>query len=141
MLRFVCMGGMPICIPACLYSHALQGQKSHRNKTKYKISMLFLDQNYIFFPMVHFFCCTSNIMYRRMDKTIHRNSACIQPAFSANMTKLTGKQSASFERPLIFVSKQHYNFAFTFHVYMIYAFEGYGNSYVPHIHIRKPQHI
>ncbi len=33
-----------------------------------------------------------------MDKTIDRNCACIQPALSANMTQLSEKSSASFER-------------------------------------------
>jgi hypothetical protein len=32
------------------------------------------------------------------DKTIQRNSACIQPLFSAYRTQLTGKPSAPFER-------------------------------------------
>ncbi len=44
------------------------------------------------------FCCKSNIMYRKMDKTIHENCACIQPEFSAYRTQLRGKPSAPFER-------------------------------------------
>jgi hypothetical protein len=35
-----------------------------------------------------------------MDKTVHRNCACIQLAFSAYRTQLTGKQSTVFERAL-----------------------------------------
>jgi hypothetical protein len=40
-------------------------------------------------------------MFRKMDATIHGNSACIQPAFSAvRKTQLTGNKSAAFERAL-----------------------------------------
>jgi hypothetical protein len=35
-----------------------------------------------------------------MDKTIHGNCACIQSAFSAYRTQLTGKPSAPFEPAL-----------------------------------------
>jgi hypothetical protein len=36
------------------YSHALQRQKSSKIKINYKILMLFLDQNFTLFRMVHF---------------------------------------------------------------------------------------
>jgi hypothetical protein len=39
-----------------------------------------------------------NIIYRKMDTTIYGNYACIQPAFLAYRTQLTGKPSAPFER-------------------------------------------
>ncbi len=35
-----------------------------------------------------------------MDKTIHGNRACIQPAFVICRTQLTGKPSPPFERVL-----------------------------------------
>jgi hypothetical protein len=34
MLRFLCVRGMHICIPACMHSRALQVQKSHTNKNE-----------------------------------------------------------------------------------------------------------
>jgi hypothetical protein len=51
--------------------------------------------------MVHLFFLQVlyiGIMYRKMDPTIHGNCTCIQPAFSAYRTQLTGKPSAPFER-------------------------------------------
>jgi hypothetical protein len=39
-----------------------------------------------------------NIIFRKMDKTIHGNCACIKPTFSAASTQLTGKPSPSLER-------------------------------------------
>jgi hypothetical protein len=44
------------------------------------------------------FLLKSNILYRKMNTAIHRNFACIQPAFVANRTQLTGKPIATFER-------------------------------------------
>ncbi len=35
-----------------------------------------------------------------MDRTIHRNNACTQPAFSGHRTQLAGKPSAPFEKAL-----------------------------------------
>ncbi len=91
---------MHICIPVCIctYSSAIQEQKSHTNKTKCKKLMLFLDQNFLFFRVVHIFWCKSNVMYRKMDKTIYRNSACIQSAFSAYRTQLTGKHKCTIRK-------------------------------------------
>ncbi len=43
---------------------------------------------------------TSNIMYRKMEETIHGNRVCIQPQFSGVKTQLTGKPSPPFERAL-----------------------------------------
>jgi hypothetical protein len=102
MLRFACMLGMHIiyayqfvCPPMLFNS-----RNRIQIKTKCEMSMMFLDQNFMFLPMVHLFllCCESIIMYRKMDKTIDRNSACIQPSFSVYMTQLTGKPNAPFER-------------------------------------------
>jgi hypothetical protein len=39
-------------------------------------------------------------MHRKMDTTIHENSAFIQPPFSATRTGITGKTSPPFERAL-----------------------------------------
>jgi hypothetical protein len=55
MFRFTCMCGIHLFILACMYSHALQEQKSHRNKTKCKKYMLFLDQSLLFFSLVPIF--------------------------------------------------------------------------------------
>jgi hypothetical protein len=35
------------------YSHAIQGRNRIQLKTECKMLLLFLDQNFIFFPMVH----------------------------------------------------------------------------------------
>ncbi len=75
-------------------------------KTKCKMSMLFLDPNFTFFPMVlTVFAVPSQISctYRKMDKTIYRNCPSIQHAASAYMTQLTGKPSAPFERAYNFL--------------------------------------
>ncbi len=61
--------------------------------------MLFLDNTFMFFPMVLLFLLyKSNIMYREMDKTIHGNYVYIQPAFSAYRTQLIERTSPPFER-------------------------------------------
>ncbi len=65
MLLFVCPRGTHICAPACMSAHTRQEQKFCTNKTKSKVLMLFVDQNAMFFLMVHCFCCKSNIMYRK----------------------------------------------------------------------------
>ncbi len=52
--------------------------------------------------MVHLFSRKSNIMYRKVDKAVHQNSACSQPAILPYMTEFTGKPSAPFERAFYF---------------------------------------
>jgi hypothetical protein len=47
MLRSACISGTHACIPA------LREQEFQSTKAKYKISMLFLHQDFMLFPMVH----------------------------------------------------------------------------------------
>jgi hypothetical protein len=70
-------------------------------------------------------------MYRKMDKTIHGNCACIQPLFSAYRTELSGKPSVPFERAKNSSLETVLRFTFTLYLYMISAFEGHGNTYKP----------
>ncbi len=54
MLRLIFLSSMHICIPVCMYSHALQHQKSQANKKWIQnVHVLFLHQNFLFFQMVH----------------------------------------------------------------------------------------
>jgi hypothetical protein len=41
-------------------------------------------------------------MHRKMDKTIHGNCACIQAAFSACRTKLSGKTLEPYSKEVKF---------------------------------------
>jgi hypothetical protein len=41
-------------------------------------------------------------MYRKLDKTIHRNCTCIQVALSDSRIELTGKPNAPFEEAVHF---------------------------------------
>jgi hypothetical protein len=59
-------------------------------KTKYKISMLFLDENFMFFPMVKLVFAVSLIFCKR-DNIIRGKSA-------VSADEATGKQSVPFER-------------------------------------------
>ncbi len=62
-----------------------------------------------------------------MNKTIHRNCACIQTAFLLYGTELTGKPSAPFESAENSGLEKRLS-DFTLPVYMISAFEGRGNG-------------
>jgi hypothetical protein len=58
----------------------------HKSHTKYelntKMPMLFQPKFHVHSNGALVFCWNkSNIMYRKMDKTIHGNCACIQPPF------------------------------------------------------------
>jgi hypothetical protein len=55
MLRLVCMSGMYICKSVCVYLMLNKSRNRSQIKTKCKISMLFLYQNFLLFPMVHLF--------------------------------------------------------------------------------------
>ncbi len=82
------------------------------------MSMLFLDKkfNVISNGALVFALIKSNIMYRKMDKTIHRNCACILPPFSAYRTQLTGKPIAPFEKNVFrsnYTIKIYITFVFT----------------------------
>jgi hypothetical protein len=70
-------------------------------------------------------------MYRKMDKPIHGNSACIQPPFlGAYKTQLTGKQRPQFERALNVDLERALRFHnyFLFVRYITSALEGHGNT-------------
>jgi hypothetical protein len=55
-LRFVCMRGMHVSIPVRMYIPiTVKSTNRTQIKTKCKMLMLFLNQNFMFFPMVHFF--------------------------------------------------------------------------------------
>jgi hypothetical protein len=56
-------------------------------------------------------------MYRKMDPTILRNCTCIQPAFLAYRTQLTGKPSAAFDRAYFVLETKHADFKFTLGLY------------------------
>jgi hypothetical protein len=63
--------GLFVCA-ACKYAYRFvsismlfQSRNCIQKKTKCRILMLFIDQH---FPMVHLFCCKSNIMYRKWIK-------------------------------------------------------------------------
>ncbi len=62
------------------------------------MSMLFLDEISCSFQWCTWFCVKSNMVCRKMHKTVHGNWSCIQHQFSAHRTQLRGKPSAPFER-------------------------------------------
>jgi hypothetical protein len=89
-----------------MYSHVLQEQKPHTNKT-YKQNVHIASRptiNVVPNGALVFYVLKSNIMYSKIDKNIHRNCACIQcfiqfnALFSAYMSQLIRKPSAPFER-------------------------------------------
>jgi hypothetical protein len=87
--------------------------------------MLFLDQNFMFFPMVQLsFCCQSNSMYRKINTTIHWICACINLHYLQHigLNLQENKVHHSKERKIL-VQKQHYYFAFkiSLYLYMISA--------------------
>jgi hypothetical protein len=71
--------------PVPLLSHPILFKSRNRSqiKPKWKMSMLFPYQNFMFFPMVHLVLvyCKSHIMHRKMNTAIHGNCASIQPPF------------------------------------------------------------
>jgi hypothetical protein len=56
-------------------------------------------------------------MYRKMEETIHGNSACIQPPFSAFRTQLTGNPSPPFER----AEKSRLETTYRFYIYFVFV--------------------
>jgi hypothetical protein len=104
-LRFLCAvwiwkyGYRAVC---CMFSPCMlfKSENSIQIKSICKISMLFLDLIACSFQWCTCFWCKSKNMYRKMDTSIHRNSSCIQPPFSAVRNQLAGKQSAAFKRVL-----------------------------------------
>jgi hypothetical protein len=81
------------------YSHALQEQKSQSNKNQImenahavsKPKFWVLSNGAIVFSLSLY------IMYRKTDRPLHGNCACIQGTFSAYRAQLTGKPIAPFE--------------------------------------------
>jgi hypothetical protein len=67
----------------------------------------------------------------KMDTIIHRNCACIQLAFSAYRTQLTGKLNGPFKRALNFTVETELRSYIYLYLYMISALEGHGNTHEP----------
>jgi hypothetical protein len=69
-------------------------------------------------------------MYRKLDKTIHRNCTCIQVALSDSRIELTGKPNAPFEEAVHFGLKTKLRLSTsTVYLYMISAFDKHGKPH------------
>jgi hypothetical protein len=88
MLRPLCMDGHTVytCIPAPTY--VFQCSSKTKIKSKFKMSMFFLDQNFMFFPMVHL---KSKIMDRNMDTQLFTETA---PEFNLHLRLHIGRNLA-----------------------------------------------
>jgi hypothetical protein len=78
--------------------------------------MLILDQNFLFFPMVHFFFAVSLILCT--GKWIKLFTEAVLIAYICYMyrTKLTGKPSAPFKRAFFGLEK-----ALRFYIYFVFV--------------------
>jgi hypothetical protein len=121
-----------MCMSDCTYSSMLNFNNRYRmqRKAKCKMYMLLKDQ------WCTYFCCKSNLtlMYRKMDKTVYGNFACMQPPFSAYRTQLTGKRKYTFRKNGRFLSRNNITGLYLCNIlllYMISDSEGHGNTYKP----------
>jgi hypothetical protein len=91
-----------VCIPMLFKS-----RNCIQIRSSCKMLMLFLNQYFMFFLMLHLFFCKSNNMYKKMDKAIHGNCAYTQSAFSAYRSQIRGKNKFTIRKSGNFWSRDN----------------------------------
>jgi hypothetical protein len=85
------MRGMRLCITASVYSYALQEQKYHTNVNEAQNLYVVSRLKFYVLEWCYCFCCKSNIMYRKIDKTIYGN--CLHSTCVFNIYDSTDKEN------------------------------------------------